>query len=541
MWYDASQRIERAARAVAGLCVVWALAVSPRDSAGWQDDGAARYDWILVGGTVHDGSGGEPVVADVAIRSAAIAAIGDLKNASAGRRVDCSGLWIAPGFIDLHNHSDRPIVGDAARANVNYLTQGCTTIVTGNCGSGPVNAAEYFETIERLGAGTNVAHLLPHGSLRTEVMGQTNREPTSDELERMRGLADQAMRDGAFGMSTGLIYIPGSFAKTDELIEIAKVVGRHGGFYASHMRSESEGLLDAVEETLRIGRESGAAVHISHFKASGKDAWGLLRSAASLVESARERGGKVTADQYPYTASSTSLEATLLPAWAREGGRSRLAERLKDPPTRARIRDAVAAELPTRGRIQIASFRGKPEWVGKSLDAIAESTRASVADTVLAIEDQGGASIVHFGMQDEEMRFAMGLPWVATASDGSSRIPSDEQPHPRSFGTFSRKIGRYAIAESHISVPLAVRSCSGLPADILGLTDRGYLRTGMAADIVVIDPRDFRDQATYDEPFRYSTGVCYAFVNGVPAIHDRLPTGALGGVVLRRTAQRAHP
>jgi N-acyl-D-amino-acid deacylase len=342
------------------------------------------------------------------------------------------------------------------------------------------------------------------------------------------------MRDGAWGMSTGLIYIPGTFAETTELIAINKTIGRYGGIYASHIRNEATELTSAVDEAIRIGREGGTPVHISHFKASGPDAWGGLRVAAEMIEKARAEGLKVTADQYPYIASSTSLEATLLPAWSREGGRSALEERLKDDKQRAEIRADIEKSFARKGPIQIAAYRPKPSYIGKKLDEIAAMEKLAVPDLVLQIEERGGARIVNFGMNEEEVRFGMTLPWVATASDGGARIPGNEQPHPRNFGTFSRKIGLYAIKEKVLPLSAAIRSSSGLPADILGLTDRGYLRAGLAADIVVFDPKTLIDRATYDQPQQYSAGVVHLFVNGIPAIADGTPTGALAGRALRR-------
>jgi N-acyl-D-aspartate/D-glutamate deacylase len=493
-------------------------------------------DILLSGGTLYDGAGGEPIVGDVAIKDGKIVAVGKFDVGQVLQRIDCRGLVVAPGFIDLHNHSDEPIVSPTARANVNFLTQGCTTIVTGNCGSGPIRVKQFYDKVDAAGAGTNVAHLLPHGSLRAEVMGRVNRPPTAEELAKMRELAEAAMRDGAWGMSTGLIYIPGTFSDTGELIEIAKVVASHGGIYASHIRNESEGLLDAVEEAIGIGREAKLPVHISHFKASGPDSWGKLRVAAELVEKARQEGFKVTADQYPYIASSTSLEATLLPPWSREGGRSELEKRLKDDKLREQIRSEVEKSFARKGRIQIAAYRPNPAWIGKSLEEIAATEQRPVPDIVLEIESRGGARIVNFGMNEEDVRFAMQLPWVATASDGSARIPASEQPHPRNFGTFARKIGVYALREKVVPVSQAIRSASGLAADILGLADRGYLRPGYAADIVVFDPEKFIDRGTYDRPQQYSVGVAHLLVNGTPAISDGTPTGALAGRALRKSA-----
>ncbi len=280
-------------------------------------------DLILKGGTIVDGTGQAARVGDVAIFEGKIQAVGDLSQLKALQSIDCQGLIVAPGFIDLHNHSDDPILAPATRACVNYLTQGCTTLVTGNCGSGPVAVADYLAKIDQQGAGTHILHLLPHGSLRSQVLGQAARDPSAEELDRMSRLAEQAMLDGAWGMSTGLIYVPGTYSKTEELIAIAKVVSRHGGIYASHIRNEGSGLVDAIHEAIRIGREAGLPVHVSHFKSSGRDNWGRLHIAAEIIAAARKDGLTVTADQYPYTASSTSLDATCcLRGAARVGARN---------------------------------------------------------------------------------------------------------------------------------------------------------------------------------------------------------------------------
>ena len=498
----------------------------------------APADLILRDGLIIDGTGQAGRVGDVAIFEGTIGQVGDLSQLSALRTIDCTGLVIAPGFIDLHNHSDEAIVSASTRACVNYLTQGCTTIVTGNCGSGPVKVADYLAKIDQQGAGTHVLHLLPHGSLRSQVMGQVARDPSAEELDQMAKLAEQALLDGAWGMSTGLIYVPGTYSKTEELIAIAKVVAAHHGIYASHIRNEGSGLIDAINEAIRIGREGGLPVHVSHFKSSGQDNWGRLHIAAELIEAARKDGLTVTADQYPYIASSTSLDATLLPTWSREGGRKDLEQRLSTPADRQRIADAVAKQLASKSRIQIAAYQPRRDWVGKSIDEIAAMEGRPAVDIVLEIEARGGAKVVNFGMSEDDVKQAMSLTWLATASDGGSKIPSADQPHPRSFGTFTRKLGRYALTDKVIDLPLAVRSCSGLPADILGLTDRGYIKPGMKADLCVFDPQKVMDQATYDEPFRYSTGIQYVFVGGQSAIHAGTPTGALAGKALRKPSGR---
>lgn len=493
-------------------------------------------DVLLRGGTVYDGIGGEGVVGDVAIRGDRIVAVGTFDTGAVGRVIDCKGMVVCPGFIDLHNHSDRPIIDSRTRGNVNFLTQGCTTVVTGNCGGGHVDVGEYFAQIDVAGAGTNTVHLLPQGSLRSAVMGTENRAPSSEELEKMKELADRAMRDGAYGMSTGLIYVPGTYATTDEIVEIAKVVAAHGGIYASHIRNEAQELLAAVREAIEIGRRAGLAVHISHFKASRPVVWGLVHEAAAVVEEARKEGLRVTADQYPYIASSTSLEAMMIPTSARAGGQKALLARLDDPEAVKGIREYIAEQMQQRGDrapLRIARYRARPEWMGKSLREIAAAEQRGVDEIVFEITRNGGASAVSFGMSEEDVRYVMQLPWVATASDGSARLPADDKPHPRNYGTFPRKIGRYAIEEKVVSPAQAIRSSTGLPADILSITDRGYLKAGAYADVIVFDQAEFRDVATFDEPHQYSHGLRYVFVNGQPAVHEGVPTGALAGRALR--------
>jgi N-acyl-D-amino-acid deacylase len=493
-----------------------------------------RHDVLLKHGLVHRGDGSQPIAVDIAIDDGVISVVQESIDAQADIVLDCSGLVICPGFIDLHNHSDGEITERDTRANTNYLMQGCTTIVTGNCGFGPVAVGKYLDQIDKDGAGTNVAHLLPQGSLRDEVMGKGNRVPTDEELGQMRALSATAMQEGAFGMSTGLIYIPGTFTTTEELIEIARVIAQHKGIYVSHIRGEAAGLLTSVQEAIRIGHDAALPVHISHFKASGKPAWGNLRLAIAMVEEARETGQTVTADQYPYMASSTSLQATLIPAWAREGGSSALKKRLADSDLALRIRNDVLADIPKKGRIQIASYRENPRYVGLSLAEIAAAENVEVADLVLDMERAGGASIVHFGMQEDEIRSAMPLPWLATASDGGTKVINSTMPHPRSFGTFPRKIGHYAIAEQVITLPHAIRSATSLPAEILGLTDRGLIKKGMVADIAIFDPDTFRDRATFRQPFLQSSGIQHVLINGQLAVHGGIPTGRLAGRAVRK-------
>jgi N-acyl-D-aspartate/D-glutamate deacylase len=497
-----------------------------------------KADVVLVGGLVVDGSGKPGVVANVAVADGKIVAVGKVKVAGKPRLIDVKGLVIAPGFIDLHSHSDYPLQKKATRANQSFLFQGATTVVTGNCGAGPADVAKYFAALEKGGIGTNVLHLIPHNTVRQQVMKNSNRAPTSAELEKMKALVEKGMKDGACGIATGLIYTPGTYSKTEELVALAKVVGKHGGMYASHIRDEGVGVVKSIEEALTIGKEGGLRVHISHLKASGKAAWGKSLDIVATITKARKAGQEITADQYPYEASSTSLTATVVPTRFREGEKADYLARLKGEAAQK----AIAAALKRRdggASVRIARFAKKPEWQGKSIAAIARAEKMSPLEVVLEIERNGGAGIVNFGMSMDDVRVIMKQPWVATASDGVSMIPDKASvPHPRSYGTFARKVGRFGIADKLLSLEQAVRSSSGLPADILRLKDRGYVKVGQWADVVVFDPKKFRDRATYDKPHQFSEGVRFLFVNGVLVIDEGKYTGKLPGRVIRKGGKR---
>jgi len=499
-------------------------------------DPAVPADIVIRGATLYDGTGQPGSKGDLAIHGERIVAVGSFVAGGNPRVVDGTGLIVAPGFIDLHTHSDIPLTKPATRANRCYLLQGVTTVVTGNCGAGPVDVADYFRQLEKGGVGSNVIHQVPHNDVRKKAMGNANRVPTAEELMKMEAIVDQGMKDGAWGLSTGLIYNPGTYARTDELITLAKVAARHGGHYASHIRNEGTGVLAAIEEALTIGREAKLPVHISHLKASGRKVWGKAADEIALIEQARSSGQVVTADQYPYTASSTSLSATLIPPQFREGSREDFLARLDDPEQGPRIRQSIAANLDGSDggkALRIARYAAKPAWNGKSLDTIATSEKKSPLDIVLEIERHGGAQIVNFGMSEEDVRLIMKQEFVATASDGSSQVPSETVPHPRSYGCFARKIGRYAIAERILTLEHAIRSASGLPADVLKLPQRGYLKTGYFADVVVFDPDNYRDRATFEKPHQYATGVRYLLINGKFAVDEGKYTGVLAGKVLR--------
>jgi len=491
-------------------------------------------DLLIRGATIVDGSGREGVVGDVAIKGDRLLAVGPWKG-SAKTTVEGKGLVVAPGFIDLHNHSDTSILADGTRDNYNFTSQGCTTIVTGNCGLGTVDVAKLFHGLDEKGAGTNVIHLVPHGALRSQVFGSQRRPPTAEELQKMKDLVDAGMKAGAWGLSTGLIYVPGTYAKTDEIVDLARIVHGYGGLYASHIRSEAAGLLESIAEAIEIGEKSGCPVQISHLKCSTKEAWGKMEEACAVIEKARARGLKVTADQYPYAASSTRLSAYTVPAWALEGGK--LAERLADPGDGPKLHKAIAESFEKRDgpdKLVIALFAKDKSYNGKSVDAIAKASGRDPVDVVVDILQRGDAQTVGFSMREEDMAIGMKKDWVATASDGSAKQPTDERPHPRNYGTFPRKIGIFALEKKAFPLAFAIRSASGLPADILGLQDRGYLKPGYKADLVLFDPAGFRDQATFEHPDRYATGVLWVTVNGVAVIADGKKTSALPGKALRR-------
>lgn len=494
-------------------------------------------DVVIRGVTIHDGSGKAGVVGDLALRGERIVAVGRFDVAGKPRELDGKGLVAAPGFIDLHTHCDFSLSSLATRSNLCYLFQGVTTVVTGNCGSGPVDVAAFYRRLEADRAGTNVAHLVPHNNVRARVMKNVNRAPTAAELKKMEALVDRGMRAGAWGLSTGLIYNPGTFARTDELVALAKVAAQHGGIYASHIRNEGGGVLAALDEALTIGRQAGLPVHVSHLKASGRSSWGKAADEIALLTKARRAGQGVTADQYPYVASSTSLAATLVPAHFRTGDRKDYLARLDDPEQGAKIRRAIASRLGGRNAgksLRIARYKPKPQWQGKDLATIAREEKKAPADIALEIERHGGAQIVSFGMSEEDVRLIMKQPFVATASDGAGQDPaSGTVPHPRSYGCFPRKIGRYALQDHVLTLEQALRSSSGLPADILKLPQRGYLRPGYYADVVVFDPKTFLDRATYDKPHQLAAGVRYLFVNGRLVIDKGKFTGVLAGKALR--------
>jgi len=493
-----------------------------------------KLDLLIKGGLVIDGSLRAPVKTDVGIRGDRIVFIGSSarKNVIAERTLNAEGMIVAPGFIDPHTHALEDLSNPKRSHNENYLMQGVTTVVTGNDGDGPFRVAETLFKWERQGIGVNAALLVGHGAVRREAMGSGDAEPTIEQLARMKNLIRQAMSEGAFGMSTGLFYAPGSFAKTGEVIELAKIVAESKGIYDTHMRDEgsySIGLLGSIRETIRIGREARIPVHISHIKALGTEVWGQSRQAVRLIKQARAVGVKITANQYPYTASGTNITAALVPRWAEAGGSAELLKRIKDPQVLPRLTVEMKANLKRRNGAEAILITRSPDknLVGKTLAAIAEERKKTPVAAALEIVAAGGAGIASFNMNEADIEYFMKQDFVMTGSDGSTG-------HPRKYGTFPRKLREYVFGKKLITLPFAVRAASALTAETFRIPERGRLRVGYFADVVVFDPKTVADRATYEQPEVLATGMKFVVVNGRIAVEAGAYTGILAGRSLRK-------
>ncbi|HUQ91820.1 MAG TPA: D-aminoacylase [Bryobacteraceae bacterium] len=502
--------------------------------------GAADFDTLIRQARVIDGTGNPWFRADIGIKAGRILAIGNLSGKSAGRIIEARQRTVAPGFIDVHTHVEGT-VERLPRAD-NFLLDGVTTIVTGNCGGSELPLGAFFERLEKAGLGLNVASLIGHNSVRREVIGTSNRLATSEELQKMQALVEQAMKDGAVGFSTGLIYIPGTYSNADEVAALAKPAGQMGGVYASHMRDEGSKVLEAIEEAIRAGREAGARVQLSHFKIDNRRLWGSSDKSLGLVEKHRRQGVDVVIDQYPYDRSSTNLGITL-PSWALADGREAVAERLSNPETRKRIAADMEARLKELGHedysyATVAVYRPEPAYEGKNISEInvlkgREKTLANEIETVLELQEQGGASMIYHSMGEADMLRIMQHPNTAVASDGGIREIGQGLPHPRSYGTNARVLAEYVRERKVLMLEDAVRRMTSLPARTFAFRDRGLLREGFAADLVIFDPAKVRDKATFQNPHQYSEGFDWVLVNGVVMVEDGRLTEARGGSVLR--------
>ncbi|HKS37613.1 MAG TPA: D-aminoacylase [Verrucomicrobiae bacterium] len=506
---------------------------------------AETYDLLIRGGRVVDGNGSPAYFADVAVKDGRILAIGKLKGEAAAT-IDAKGLIVAPGFIDVHTHAedidDRPL-------GENFVRMGVTTLVLGNCGGSALNVAEFFQKLERTGVSPNVATLIGHNTVRSRVMGGSfMRPPTDEELEKMKSLVEQAMKDGALGLSTGLIYLPGTFAKTEEIITLAKVASASDGIYVSHMRDEGPEIFDALNELFRIAREAGLRAHVSHIKLSGNASWGRAAEVIAAIEQARTDGLDITQDQYAYTASSTGI-SQLIPETAREGGREKFLERLSDPQQKAKIMEDMKAKLKRARRddytyAQIADYDKDPSLNGKNVVEAARLKRGSDSlddqiELILDIQKNGGASGVFFGINEEDLRVFMQHPNTIFASDSGVRKFREGVPHPRGYGNNARILSRYVRELKVLRLEEAVRRMTSLPATTFRIRNRGLLREGAWADVVVFDPTKVREEATFTDPHHYATGFAAVLVNGVVVAKDDRHTGARPGKMLRHTSATA--
>ncbi len=524
--------------------VVTALAVAARPV---RSQASEAYDILIRGGTVVDGTGSARFLGDVAVRGDRIARVSrtPIDPRSARTVIEAAGRIVAPGFIDMHTHLDPLLRLPAAESHVR---QGVTLALGGPDGGGPLPLRPYLDSAARAGLGMNVAFLVGHNAIRERVMGLENRAPTPAELARMEALVADGMNDGAFGLSTGLRYIPGFYSKTDEVVALARVAAARGGIYTSHLREEGLGLFEGVAEAITIGREAHIPVVLTHHKAIGRQMWGQSVRTLAMVDSARQAGVDVMIDQYPYTASQTSL-SVLIPPWALANGDSALARRMKDPVLRDSIvRGVIAFLLNDRGggdirRVQFGRVTWKPELEGKTLYDWAvmrgiPPTPEAAAPLVVEGELNGGASMIYHVIDEGDVRRIMAHPQTMIASDGRLTQPGEGQPHPRAYGTFPRVLGRYVRDLGVLTLEEGVHKMTGMPAARLGLADYGVVREGAMADLVIFDAATIADQATFTAPHQYPVGIGDVLVNGVRVVANGAMTGARPGRVLRKERSR---
>lgn len=526
------------------IAAAWLVA----DSAGSQP---APFDLVVRGGRIVDGTGSPWFVADVGIKGDTIVAIRPRLDPAGARVIDAQGLVVAPGFVDVHAHVEpreggEDIVGNPATEN--NVRQGVTTVIGSPDGGGPVSVRDYLAKVEAARPAINVGAFIGHGSVRSAVMGEVNRAATPEELGKMRELVRTGMRDGAVGLSTGLFYVPGNYAPLDEVIELARVAGEFGGIHQSHMKDEAAGVLDSVRDTIAIGERGGLPTQVTHHKIVGKENWGKSVDTLRLIDEARARGVDATIDQYPYTASSTSITGGLMPQWAQAGGRETMLKSLRDEETRGKVLAAVATSIETnRGggdpkNVVLAACAWDPSLAGKSLaDVLRDRGRPvtipRAAELVVEIVEKGNCSAIFHAINEDDLVRIMKHPATMIASDAAPGVPTFGRnvPHPRAYGTFARVLGVYVREKKVLTLEEAVRKMSAFPAARVGLADRGIVRPGMKADIVVFNPATVIDRATFEKPHQYAEGVSAVIVNGQLALADGKMTGTRAGRTLRKT------
>ncbi len=498
-----------------------------------------EYDIAIINGRIVDGTGNPWLYGSVAIKDDRIIKVGAVDPRRAARVIDAKGMIVAPGFIDVHTHVEGSLADNPTADNFAYM--GVTSMVTGNCGSSDTQVGDLFSRLESKGISVNIATLVGHGSVRREVMKEEDRDPQPEELDRMREIVDRAMREGAVGMSTGLIYVPGTYAKTAEVVELARVVARHGGVYSTHMRDEGNKVTDSIKETLTIGEQAGLPVDISHFKVSSKKRWGDSRITCQMVADARARGQQVTVDQYVYTASSTSL-SVLLPSWALEGGREKAKQRLADPQTHAKIKREMIDSIRKSGfkdfsYAVVSGYGADHSYEGKSITEITKIARGKTgpeeeAEQVITMYLNGSAGMIYHKMSEADVERIIAQPYTMIASDSGVIRMNNGAPHPRGYGNNARVLASYVRDKKLIGLEDAVRKMTSLPAATFRLWDRGIIRPGMAADIVIFDENKVADLATFDKPHQYAVGFACVIVNGKFVIEDGKHTRATPGRAL---------
>lgn len=501
--------------------------------------GQNACDLLIKNGRIIDGTGNSWFYGDVAVKAGKIIAVGKLAGFSAPQTIDAHKMIVAPGFIDVHGHLEGGIFQWPTADN--YIHDGVTTVITGNCGSSASNLKNFFNRIDSLHPSINVASLVGHNTVRDQVMHHDNRLPTAAEQQQMELLVAQAMKDGAVGLSTGLIYIPGTFANTEEVVGLAKTTALYNGVYASHIRNEENECVEAINEAIHIGKAANIPVEISHFKIGGKANWGTSNITLGLVQQARQEGWDVTIDQYPYTASSTNL-GVRLPDWAFAGGNDSLKIRLHDPVLRAQIKKEMLQQLQKYkfknfSYCVVASYSADSTYNGKSITDInrlmgRRPKATEEAETIMDMVEKGGAQMVYHSMNEDDVKYIMKYPFCMSGADAGVPVPGKGMPHPRGYGTNARVLGKYVREEKVIPLEEAIRRMTSLAAQKFQLKDRGLLKEGMAADIVIFDDKTVSDHATFEQPHQYSTGFYYVLVNGQLVVENGKHTGVRSGVAL---------
>jgi N-acyl-D-amino-acid deacylase len=495
------------------------------------------FDLLIRNGRVYDGSGNPWLQVDIGISGDRIRAMGPLTGAKATRTIDASGLVVSPGFIDVHSHAGPGLATEALREGQPVLAQGITTVLVNPDGGGPTNLVQQRAAYEKQGIGPNVGLFVPHGSIRQAVLGMSDRDPDSEEVAKMVDLVRQGMRAGAVGLSSGLYYAPGSYSKTEEVVAMAKMAAQFGGVYSSHIRDEGDyniGVVAAVQEVITIAEQAGLIGVVSHMKALGPASWGLSLALVERIEAARARGVQVFADQYPYNASGTGIGGALIPRWAQVGGREALLKRIAGA-ERAKLVAEVRTNIARRGgadTLMIGRFAPDPSLEGRTLAALAEQARKPAEEVALDLIARSDASLVSFNMTERDIELIMRQPWTMTCTDGDLVPIGQGKPHPRAYGAFPRKIKRYVRERGVVDLPYAIRSMTSLPATVFGLKDRGALRTGAIADILIFDPAKVDDAATYEEPHQIARGIDHIIVNGEVVRDAGTFTGALPGRIV---------